>query len=109
MCLRLGLIIYTIKLYLHKLMTLNQLFDLLLLHVLIKEGSSTLPAIIPIVMLGHEAANPRNGAVLPKPNDLPPILDAVILESLEGNGLMDALRLLGLGVNLLLPFLTAAA
>jgi hypothetical protein len=59
------------------------------------------------MVLGHEASNSSNGRVLPQPNNLPTILNPVILKSLKGDGLVNALRLLGLGVNLLLPLLSS--
>jgi hypothetical protein len=37
----------------------------LLLHVLVEEGGPALAAVVTIVVLGHEAANPGDGAVLP--------------------------------------------
>jgi len=61
------------------------------------------------VVLGHEAADSRDGGVLAEANDLPPVLDAVVLEGLEGDGLVHALGLLGLGVDLLLPLLSPPA
>ena len=81
----------------------------LLLHVLVEEGGPALAAVVTIVVLGHEAANPGDGAVLPEPHDLPAVLDPVILEGLEGGGLVHPLRLLGLGVHLLLPLLPPSA
>ena len=81
----------------------------LLLHVLVEEGGPALAAVVTIVVLGHEAANPGDGAVLPEPHDLPAVLDSVILEGLEGGGLVHPLRLLGLGVHLLLPLLSPPA
>jgi len=60
-------------------------------------------------MLGHEAPNPGDGTVLPQPHDLTPILDPVILESLEWNSLVRPLDLLGLGVDLLLALLSSSA
>jgi hypothetical protein len=80
----------------------------LLLHVFVKEGGSTLSAIVPIMMLSHEASNPGNGRVLPQPDNLSSILDPVVLEGLERNGLVDTLRLLWLGVDLLLPLLSSS-
>ena len=59
------------------------------------------------MVLGHEASNSSNGRVLPQPNNLTSILNTVILESLKGNGLINTLCLLGLGVNLLLPLLSS--
>ncbi len=61
------------------------------------------------MVLGHEAPNPCNGTVLPQPHDLATVLDPVVLEGLEGGSLVHSLRLLGLGVNLLLPLLAAPA
>jgi len=60
------------------------------------------------VVLRHEATNSGNGTVLPKAHDLAPILHAVVFESLEWDSLVDALVLLGLSVDLLLPLLSAA-
>ena len=60
------------------------------------------------MVLGHEAADAGDGAVLAKTDDLATILDAVVLEGLEGDGLVDALGLLGLAVDLLLALLAAA-
>jgi hypothetical protein len=60
------------------------------------------------MMLSHEASNPGNGRVLPQPDNLSSILDPVVLEGLERNGLVDTLRLLWLGVDLLLPLLSSS-
>ena len=81
----------------------------LLLHVLVKEGGATLAAVVAIVMLRHKAADPRHRAVLPQPNHLAPVLDPVVLEGLEGDGLAPPLGLLWLGEHLLLALLAAAA
>jgi len=61
------------------------------------------------VVLGHEAADASDGTVLAQTDDLATILDAVVLEGLEGDGLVDALGLLGLAVDLLFALLAAAA
>ena len=61
------------------------------------------------MVLGHEAPNPGDGAVLPQPHDLAAVLDPVVLEGLEGGGLVHPLRLLGLSVHLLLPLLATPA
>ena len=60
------------------------------------------------MVLGHEAADASDGAVLAKTDDLATVLDAVVLEGLEGDGLVDALGLLGLAVDLLFALLSAA-
>lgn len=59
------------------------------------------------MVLSHEASNSSHGRILPQPNNLTPVLNTVVLQSLKGNGLIHPLRLLGLGVNLLLPLLTS--
>ena len=60
------------------------------------------------MVLGHEAADAGDGAVLAKTDDFATVLDAVVLEGLEGDGLADALRLLGLAEDLLFALLSAA-
>jgi F0F1-type ATP synthase membrane subunit c/vacuolar-type H+-ATPase subunit K len=80
----------------------------LLLHILVKEGGSTLSAVVTIVVLGHEASNSGDGRVLSKPDNLSSVLNLVVLEGLKRNGLVDTLVLLGLGVNLLLPLLSSS-
>ena len=60
------------------------------------------------MVLGHEAADASDGAVLAETDDLAAVLDAVVLEGLEGDGLVDALGLLGLAVDLLFALLSAA-
>ena len=81
----------------------------LLLHVVVEEGGTGLAAVVPVVVLGHEAADAGDGAVLAEADDLASVLDAVVLEGLEGDGLVDALGLLGLAVDLLFALLAAAA
>ena len=81
----------------------------LLLHILIQKRSPTLPTIISIMMLGHKASNPRHGTILSQPYHLIIPLDTIILECLQRNSLIDALRLLGLGVHLLLPLFAPAS
>jgi len=61
------------------------------------------------VVLGHEAPDAGDGAVLAEADDLAAVLDAVVLEGREGDVLADALGLLGLAVDLLLALLSAAA
>ena len=80
----------------------------LLLHILVKEGGSTLSAVVTIVVLGHKASNSSNGGVLPEPDNLASVLNTVVFEGLKWNGLVNTLRLLGLGVNLLLPLLSSS-
>ena len=80
----------------------------LLLHIFVKEGGSTLSAVVTIVVLGHEASNSGNRRVLSEPDNLSTILNTVVLEGLERNSLVNTLRLLGLGVNLLLPLLSSS-
>jgi hypothetical protein len=60
------------------------------------------------VVLGHEASDSSNGGVLPQPDNLSTILNSVVLEGLKRDGLVNTLRLLGLGVNLLLPLLSSS-
>ena len=86
---------------------LSRTFNLLL-HILVKEGGSTLSAVVTIVVLGHEASNSGDGRVLSKPDNLSSVLNLVVLEGLKRNGLVDTLVLLGLGVNLLLPLLSSS-
>jgi hypothetical protein len=59
-------------------------------------------------MLGHEAANASNRRVLSKTSDLAVTLHAVVLETLQRNGLAGSLNLLGLGVDLLLTLLASS-
>jgi len=61
------------------------------------------------MMLSHEAPNSSNRTVLPQPHNLASILNTVVLESLQRNGLTTTLHLLGLGENLLFPLLTPSA
>ena len=81
----------------------------LLLHVVVEEGGTGLAAVVTVVVLRHEAADAGDGAVLAEADDLAAVLDAVVLEGLEGDGLVDALGLLGLAVDLLFALLAAAA
>ena len=60
-------------------------------------------------MLGHEGSDSGHWGVSSEPGDLAVTLDTVVLESLEGNGLVDTLGLLRLGVNLLLTLLSSSA
>jgi len=80
----------------------------LLLHVFIEECGSTLSTVVPVVVLRHEATDSGNRRVLPQPDNLSTILNSVIFEGLERNGLVDTLRLLGLGVDLFLPLLSSS-
>ena len=59
-------------------------------------------------MLGHERSDSGNGGVLPEALDLAVSLNTVVLQGLHGDGLVDTLDLLGLGVHLLLPLLSSA-
>jgi len=61
------------------------------------------------MMLSHEAPNSSNRTVLPQPHNLASILNTVVLESLQRNGLTTTLHLLGLGENLFFPLLTPSA
>ena len=81
----------------------------LLLHVIVKEGGSRLAAVVTVVVLGHKAPDASDGGVLAKANNLASVLDPVVLEGLEGDGLVGTLDLLGLGVDLLLALLSATA
>ena len=80
----------------------------LLLHIFVKEGGPTLSAVITIVVLGHEASNSGNRRVLSKPDNLSSVLNTVVLEGLKRDGLVNTLRLLGLGENLLLPLFSSS-
>lgn len=81
----------------------------LLLHVIVKEGGSRLAAVVTVVVLGHKAPDASDGGVLAKANNLASVLDPVVLEGLEGDGLVGTLDLLGLGEDLLLALLSATA
>lgn len=60
------------------------------------------------MVLGHEATDSGNRRVLSKPDNLSSVLNTVVLEGLERNSLVNTLRLLRLGVNLLLSLLSSS-
>jgi len=59
------------------------------------------------VVLGHEASNTGHGGVFSEAGHLAVRFHSVVFEGLLGNGLVDALHLLGLGVDLLFALLSA--
>ena len=81
----------------------------LLLHIVIQERGVGLSAVVSIVVLRHEASNSGNGRVFSKAGDLSVGLNAVVLEGLHGNGLVDMLDLLGAGEDLLFALLTSSS
>jgi len=80
----------------------------LLFHVIVKESSSGLSTVVPIVVLGHEASNSSNRGVLPEADNLTIPFYTVVLQSLKGDSLTDPLDLLGFVVNLLLSLLSSS-
>ena len=81
---------------------------LLLLHVVIQKGGTSLSAVVPIVVLRHEAPNSSHWRIFSKTGDFSITFNSVIFQSLQGNGLVDTLDLLWLGVDLLLALLTTS-
>jgi hypothetical protein len=80
----------------------------LFLHVIIQKGGSGLSAVVTIMVLRHEASNSGNRTVFSQTGYLAIRLNPVVLESLQGDGLIHTLGLLGLGVDLLFALLTSS-
>jgi len=78
------------------------------LHIVIHVSDTTLSTVVPVLVLGHEGSDSGNGGVLAEALDLSGLVDAVVFKGLHGDGLVNALHLLGLGVGLLLPLLSSA-
>merc|ERR1719473_1012573 len=81
----------------------------LLLLVVHEVGVARLAAVIPVIVLRHEAALARRRRVLAQAHDLAAVLDAVVLQHAQRVLLALVLHLLRLGVRLLLALLAAAA
>ena len=80
----------------------------LLLHIVVEESGSCLAAVVAIVMLGHKTTNTSNRRILSKASHLAVGLYSVVLERLQGNGLIDTLGLFGLAVDLLFTLLSSS-
>jgi len=58
------------------------------------------------MVLCHEAPNPGHGTVFPQTDNLATVLNTVVLQGLERDGLAPPLRLLGLGEHLFFAVIT---